>query len=66
MKSNLLRRIAAYFLGCEQNAEIRVVASWRREDDDIRAVRLETVLDGVLKRVTLYRTRPGSWSPIPV
>jgi hypothetical protein len=66
MKTNPLRRIAAYFLGGEQNAAIRVVATWRREDDDVRAVRVETLLNGVFKRVTLYRTGPGSWSPIPV
>lgn len=66
MKSNLLRRIAAFFLDCEQTAAIRVVATWRREDDDVRAVRLETVLNGALKRVTLYRTSAGSWSPIPL
>lgn len=64
MKSNLLRRIAAFFLGCDLNAEIRVMYRWRREDDDVRAVRLETVFAGCAKRVTLYRLATGSWSPI--
>lgn len=66
MKSNLLRRIAAFFLGCDLNAEIRVMYRWRREDDDVRAVRLETVIDGQPRRVTLYRHAPGSWSPMPL
>lgn len=66
MKSNLLRRIAAFFLGCDLNAEIRVMYRWRREEDDVRAVRLETLVDGVKKRVTLYQHTPGNWSPMPL
>ncbi|KWK68737.1 MULTISPECIES: hypothetical protein [Burkholderia] len=66
MKSNLLRRIAAFFLGCDLNAEIRVMYRWRREEDDVRAVRVETVIDGERKRVTLYRHAPGAWSPMPL
>ena len=66
MKSNLLRRIAAYFLGCEEAAPIRVIHTWRRQEDDVRAVRLETELNGETKRVTLYRHAPGCWSPMPL
>ena len=66
MKSNLLRRIAAYFLGCEEAAPIRVLHTWRRQEDDVRAVRLETVINGNAKRVTLYRHAPGKWSLMPL
>ncbi|WP_175816998.1 hypothetical protein [Burkholderia diffusa] len=66
MKSNLLRRIAAFFLGCDLNADIRVLHRWRRADDDVRAVRLETVIAGHATRVTLYRHAPGAWSPMPL
>ncbi|WP_234745224.1 hypothetical protein [Burkholderia sp. WTPI3] len=66
MKSNLLRRIAAFFLGCDLNAEIRVLHRWRREEDDVRAIRVETVIDGKPKRVTLYRHAPNKWSPMPL
>jgi hypothetical protein len=66
MKSNLLRRIAAFFLGCDQNAEIRVLYRWRREEDDVRALRLETVIDGQPKRLTLYQHKPGTWSPMAI
>jgi hypothetical protein len=66
MKSNLLRRIAAFFLGCELDAEIHVKYRWRREEDDVRAVQLETVIDGKARRVTPYRHAPGKWSPMPL
>lgn len=66
MKSNLLRRIAAYFLGCEEAAPIRVMHTWRRQEDDVRAVRLETVINGNAKRVTLYRHAAGKWSLMPL
>ena len=66
MKSSLLRRIAAFFLGCDLHAEIRVLYRWRRDEDDVRAVRLETVIDGQPKRVTLYRHVPGTWCPVPL
>ncbi|MBS2132368.1 hypothetical protein KEX41_29745 (plasmid) [Burkholderia thailandensis] len=66
MKSNLLRRIAAFFLGCDLNAEIRVMHRWTRPEDDVRAVRLETIVDGERKRVTLYHHAPGTWSPMPL
>ncbi|MDF0506837.1 hypothetical protein POK33_39630 [Burkholderia cenocepacia] len=64
MKSNLLRRIAAFFLGCDLNAEIRVLHRWRREEDDVRAVRLETGVAGSVQRITLYRQPSGAWSPV--
>ncbi|WP_431229200.1 hypothetical protein [Burkholderia contaminans] len=64
MKSNLLRRIAAFFLGCDLNAEIRVLHRWRREEDDVRAVRLETSIAGAVQRITLYRQPSGAWSPV--
>ncbi|RQY14956.1 hypothetical protein DF117_27500 [Burkholderia stagnalis] len=63
-RQSLLRRIAAYWLACDADADIRVMYRWRREDDDVRAVRLETVFAGRAKRVTLYRLATGSWSPI--
>jgi hypothetical protein len=66
MKFNLLRRIAAHFLGCEENAQISVLHTWRREEDDVRAVRVETLVGGEKKRVTLYRHAPGNWSPMPL
>lgn len=66
MKSNLLRRIAAFFLGCDLNAEIRVMYRWRREEDDVRAVRLETVVNGQAKRVTLFQHTSGNWSPMAI
>jgi hypothetical protein len=66
MKSNLLRRIAAHFLGCELNADIRVMYRWTRPEDDVRAVRLETRVNGETKRVTLYRHTPGCWSAMAI
>ena len=66
MKSNLLRRVAAFFLGCHLDAEIRVMHRWTREEDDVRAVRLETIVNGQPKRVTLYRHAPGAWSAMPL
>ncbi|MCX4150998.1 MULTISPECIES: hypothetical protein [Paraburkholderia] len=66
MKTNLLRRVAAHFLGCTANAEIHVMHRWTRPEDDVRAVRLETLVDGERKRVTLYRHAPGTWSPMPL
>jgi hypothetical protein len=39
---------------------------WTRPEDDVRAVRLETLVDGEKKRVTLYRHAPGSWSLMPL
>ncbi|KWB49442.1 hypothetical protein WL35_06920 [Burkholderia ubonensis] len=64
VRQRLLRRIAAYWLACDADADIRVMHRWRREDDDARAVRLETVIAGHTKRVTLYRLTTGAWSPI--
>lgn len=66
MKTNLLRRIASHFLGCDEAADIRVMYRWRREEDDVRALRLETVIDGQAKRVTLYQHTRGNWSPMPL
>ncbi|WP_232461807.1 hypothetical protein [Burkholderia ubonensis] len=63
-RQSLLRRIATYWLACDADADIRVLHRWRREDDDVRAVRLETVIAGHTKRVTLYRLTTGAWSPI--
>lgn len=66
MKPNLLRKFAAHFLGCDLNAEIHVLYRWIRPEDDVRAVRLETVVDGKAKRLTLYRHNPANWSPMPL
>lgn len=66
MKTNLLRRVAVHFLGCAINADIHVMHRWQRPEDDVRAVRLETLVDGEKKRVTLYRHAPGSWSLMPL
>jgi hypothetical protein len=66
MKSNLLRRVAAFLLGCNIDAPIRVLHRWTRPEDDVRAVRLETIVNGQTKRVTLYRHSPGTWSPMPL
>ncbi|HHV7525713.1 TPA: hypothetical protein ACUNF5_007294 [Burkholderia orbicola] len=66
MKSTLLRRVAAHFMMCSADAQMRVLYRWRREDDDVRAVRIEAVINGKTKRVTLYRHIPGAWSPMPL
>lgn len=66
MKSNLLRKFAAHFLGCDLDAEIRVMYRWIRPEDDIRAVRVETQINGKAKRLTLYRHTPTTWSPMPL
>ncbi|MCW3696733.1 hypothetical protein SB394_33555 [Burkholderia sp. BCCIQ04A] len=46
------------------DAPIRVLHRWTRPDDDARAVRLETVIDGTAKRITLFRQATGAWSPV--
>ena len=66
MKSNLLRKFAAFFLGCDLDAEIRVLYRWTRPEDDVRAVRIETTINGRAKRLTLYRHTPCNWSPMPL
>ncbi|MGP8432853.1 hypothetical protein ACT2FY_37700 [Paraburkholderia fungorum] len=66
MKNTLLRRIAAHFTGADISATFRVMHTWRRPEDDVRAVRLETVINGNAKRVTLYRHAPGKWSLMPL
>ncbi|CBW77278.1 unnamed protein product (plasmid) [Mycetohabitans rhizoxinica HKI 454] len=66
MKPSLLRRNAAFFLGCDLNADIRVLYRRRRVEDDVRAVRLEILIDGQLKRIMLYRHARGTWSPMPL
>jgi hypothetical protein len=66
MKTSLLRRIAVHFLGCNPDAAIRVMYRWTRPEDDVRAVRLETRVNGETKRVTLYRHALGTWSPMPL
>ncbi|KVV25085.1 hypothetical protein WK78_03045 [Burkholderia cepacia] len=62
--SNRLRATAAHWFGCSADAPIRVLRRWIRPDDDARAVRLETVIDGTAKRITLFRQSSGAWSPI--
>ncbi|WP_165189928.1 hypothetical protein [Paraburkholderia dioscoreae] len=66
MKNTLLRRIAAHLLGADISATFHVLHTWRRPEDDVRAVRLEALVDGVKKRVTLYRHTPGTWSTMPL
>ncbi|KGS73259.1 hypothetical protein [Burkholderia pseudomallei] len=63
-RSNRLRPIATHWLGCTADASIRVLHRWTRPDDDARAVRLETVIDGSAKRITLFRLSSGAWSPV--
>ncbi|WP_260427958.1 hypothetical protein [Burkholderia stagnalis] len=63
-RSNRLRLIAAHWLGCTADASIHVMHRWTRPDDDARAVRLETVIDGNAKRITLFRQPSGAWSPV--
>ncbi|MGU8077283.1 hypothetical protein [Burkholderia pyrrocinia] len=62
--SNRLRATAAHWFGCPADASIRVLHRWVRPDDDARAVRLEAVIDGSPKRVTLFRQATGAWSPV--
>ena len=66
MKNTLLRRIAAHFTGADISATFRVMHTWRRPEYDVRAVRLETVINGNAKRVTLYRHAAGKWSLMPL
>jgi hypothetical protein len=66
MKNTLLRRIAAHFTGADISATFHVMHTWRRPEDDVRAVRLETMVDGEKKRLTLYRHAPGTWSPLAI
>ncbi len=66
MKNTLLRRIAAHFMGADISATFHVMHTWRRPEDDVRAVRLETMVDGEKKRLTLYRHAPGTWSPLAI
>ncbi len=61
MKFNLLRVIAAYWLGVKTDADIFVVRRWTGEDD-VRAVTVRTVHEGETRQVTLYRHRPNTWS----
>jgi len=66
MKNTLLRRVAAHFTGVDISATFHVMHTWRRPEDDVRAVRLETMVDGEKKRLTLYRHAPGTWSPLAI
>jgi hypothetical protein len=66
MKNTLLRRIAAHFTGADISATFHVMHTWRRPEDDVRAVRLETMVDGEKKRLTLYRHAPGTWSLLAI
>lgn len=66
MKNTLLRCIAAHFTGADISATFHVMHRWRRPEDDVRAVRLETIVDGEKKRLTLYRHAPGTWSPLAI
>ncbi|WP_244135714.1 hypothetical protein [Burkholderia seminalis] len=59
-----LRATAAHWFGCPIDASIRVLHRWIRPDDDARAVRLETVIGGTAKRITLFRQATGAWSPV--
>jgi hypothetical protein len=63
-RSNRLRLIAAHWLGCTADASICVLHRWTRPDDDARAVRLETNVDGCVRRITLFRLSSGAWSPV--
>ncbi|WP_334038178.1 hypothetical protein, partial [Burkholderia gladioli] len=62
--ANRLRATAAHWLGCAADAPIRVLHRWARPDDDARAVRLEAVIDGAAKRITLFRQPSGAWAPV--
>ncbi|WP_244134022.1 hypothetical protein [Burkholderia gladioli] len=62
--ANRLRATAAHWLGCAADAPIRVLHRWARPDDDARAVRLEAVIDGATKRITLFRQPSGAWAPV--
>ncbi|MBU9177425.1 hypothetical protein C6V08_34535 [Burkholderia gladioli] len=62
--ANRLRATAAHWLGCAADAPIRVLHRWARPDDDARAVRLEAVIDGASKRITLFRQPSGAWAPV--
>ncbi len=61
---NRLRATAVHWLGCAVDAPVRVLHRWTRPVDDARAVRLETVIDGAAKRITLFRQPSGAWSPV--
>ncbi|HEM7902852.1 hypothetical protein KGP75_18500 [Burkholderia cenocepacia] len=61
---NRLRVTAAHWLGCPVDAPFRVLYRWTRPDDDARAVRLETSIDGRARRITLFRLSSGAWSPV--
>ncbi|KWD78477.1 hypothetical protein WL71_24545 [Burkholderia ubonensis] len=61
-----LRATATHWFGCAPDTPIRVLHRWSRPDDDARAVRLETVIDGNAKRITLFRQPSGAWSPMPL
>ncbi|MBJ9672617.1 hypothetical protein I5693_34205 [Burkholderia cenocepacia] len=61
---NRLRVTAAHWLGCPVDAPFRVLYRWTRPDDDARAVRLETSIDGRAQRITLFRLSSGAWSPV--
>jgi hypothetical protein len=65
MKLSLLRRNAAFFLDCNLSTNIRVLYRWRRVEDNVPAVRLEILIDGQPKRVTLYCHAPGTGFPMP-
>ena len=59
-----LRATATHWFGCAPDMPIRVLHRWSRPDDDARAVRLETVIDGNAKRITLFRQPSGAWAPV--
>ncbi|WP_241171258.1 hypothetical protein [Burkholderia gladioli] len=61
--ANRLRATAAHWLGCAADAPIRVLYRKTREDD-ARAVRVEAVIDGAAKRITLFRQPSGAWAPV--
>lgn len=64
MPISRLRKVAAFMLGCEDNAQVRVLYRWRREEDDVRILRLETFVDGRRKLATLFETGVRRWSAV--